>query len=263
MLKKKSIGIALAGALALVASGAAFAAPVNVGGVVFNPDQTFNPIFQATNFRETSVTTAGQTLLGYGMITNLNNEYPTQFCPGCDLTFTFSYTVKDVNGQQVVFDGGALNFYVVQNFNVNDPSSAMGTTPWLTLTGHTYPFIGYSTDGTLYSTVTGPVGAPTTASGFGLLDVSGGMAGKFFDTNSQTDGSDFLLNSSFQLATGNDICTGAGGTGTCYPIAGQGGLTGLATTPVPEPGEMGLLGLGLAILGFFIQRRRKEADGRA
>lgn len=261
MLKKKSIGIALACALALGAwSESTLATPINVGGIHFDPSQTFNPIFQATNFRETSVTTAGETLLGYGMVTNLNNESPSVFCPGCDFTFTFTYNVKQVNGLQVVFDGGALNFYVVSSFDVNNPSSAMGTTPWLTLTGHNIPPpVSFLTNGTLFSTVfSGTVGNPTGASGFGYLDVGGGLAGHYFDTNGQLDGSDFFLNSSFQVATGNNICTGPLGTGTCYPIAGQGGLTGLAK-PLPEPGEISLLGVGLGILGFMLRRRSKEA----
>jgi hypothetical protein len=32
---------------------------------------------------------------------------------------------------------------------------------------------------------------------------------------------------------------------------------------VPEPGELGLLGLGLGALGFMVRRRRKEAARRA
>jgi hypothetical protein len=31
---------------------------------------------------------------------------------------------------------------------------------------------------------------------------------------------------------------------------------------VPEPGEVGLLGLGVGLLGFFMWRRRKESNGR-
>ena len=89
----------------------------------------------------------------------------------------------------------------------------------------------------------------------------------FLDSNSVDDGiggfADFNLSSSFSFfpastcptVTTNldDICA--------YPIQGNGSLVGRTVT-VPEPGEVGLLGLGLGVLGFFMWRRRKETDGR-
>lgn len=266
MLKKKSIGSAVVCALALAASGAAFATPVNVDGVMWDTSGGTALTIQALNFRESSVSNVGDVLTGYGQIGAINGN--TSFCSGCDLTFTFQYTVSNINtsgtNPQVVFDNGSVNFFVdaANSFKVTDPTTASAGTPWLSLAGHTAPYSGFTAPGQLgqlYSTIVGPISAPQNgSSGFGLLDVMGGPAAPWVNTNAQFDGADFSLNSSFQNVP-EGICS----DGTCYPILGQGGLVGATATAVPEPGELGLLGLGLGFLGFFIWRRRKEADGHA
>ncbi|MGH9440160.1 MAG: PEP-CTERM sorting domain-containing protein [Terriglobia bacterium] len=286
MSKKNIIGIAVAAALALGASGVALATPVNVDGVVFDPAQTNNPILQSINFRESSVSSTSPTLTGYGVIASLNGVSPVNvppgiFCPGCSLTFTFTYTYLSpppgAPANLAEFTNGTINFYVVPDsansgtgFQVSNPSSATYGKPWLTLSGKTIPLAdlpqpqaNWYEDGQLYAQIFGgSVSSPGNgSSGFGYLDVTGGTAGKYFKTGSQLDGTDLFLNSSFQVASGNNICQ----AGICYPIAGQGGLTGLLMMPVavPEPGELGLLGLGLGMLGFFGWRRRKEAEEKA
>jgi len=265
MLTKKSIGIAFVTALALGASGAALATPMTVGGVTWDPSSGFDLKIQALDLRETSIAKMGDVLTGYGKIGSINSTDQTTFCPGCELTFTFSYTVSNVSGQQVVLDNGTLNFYVGApgGFDEANPPTASLGTPWLTLTGHTNPFIGFATVGQLYSTVVGPVSAPQEgSSGHGLLDATGGIAMPFVDTNTQVDGADFFLSSGFSfdpfsLCTApttdlDNICT--------YPIVGTGTLSGKSVTSVPEPGEIGLLGLGLGALALLIRRRRKEAE---
>jgi hypothetical protein len=283
MLNKKILGAALVGALALGASAAAFATPINVGGVVFDPDSPLDLSIDALNFREASVTQVGDVLTGYGKIGSINGTDPDVFCPGCDLTFTFQYTVQSIDpvGQitQVVFNAGTIQFYVddSMSFNVQDPTTSGIGTEWLTMTGHPSAVNGYTlpdqAGGELYSTVFGTVANPGNGSnGYGVLDATGGPVAGYFDTNQVADGlggfADFSINSSFlvKLVNGcsstpssdpNDICH--------YPISGTAFVIGNSMLPVsvPEPGELGLLGLGLGALGFMVRRRRKEASRRA
>jgi hypothetical protein len=270
MWKKKTIRAALACALALGAwSGTTFATPTYVGGVWIDPDSPLDLSIQALNFREASVSQVGDVLTGYGVIGAINGNFNQgQFCPGCNLNFTFQYTVADIDASGanplIVFNNGFVNFYVdnTSSFNVLDPTTAGIGSLWLSLSGHTAPRTGYGTLGELYSSVNGTPGNPTLGSfGFGLLDVTGGAASYFTDTNTMDDGiggfADFSLNSSFQY-DGAGIC----GNNTCYPISGQGGLLGSSVT-VPEPGTIGMLGLGLGFLGLALRRRRKDSDDLA
>ncbi len=272
MLNKKSIGAALVCALALGASGAALATPINVDGVHWDSSSPFDLTIQSLNLRESSVSAVGDVLTGYGQIGSINGD--NDFCSGCDLTFTFSYTVSSITGNQVVFNDGSFQFYVqgANTYNQADPTSVNGT-PWVTLTGHTAPRTGFvDPNGQLYATVNGTISDPTLGSGgFGLADATGGPAMPWLNSNSVTDGiggwADFSLSSSFQeqpastcssvTSDPNDICH--------YPIEGNGSLTGntMLPVPVPEPTELGLLGLGLGAVGFFFWRRRKEFEGQA
>ena len=270
MWKKKTIGTALACALALGAwSGSALATPVTVGGITWDPADGSDLNIQAFNFRESSVAGVGDVLTGYGQIGQINGD--TTFCSGCSLTFTFEYTLSAIEGDalnpKVIFDNGSLNFFVDAGgtFDVADPTTAGIGTAWLTLSGHTAPFTGFTALGQLYSSINGAVSAPGALSGgFGLLDATGGPAAVWMDTNSRADGADFDLSSSFSTkpyaqcesvsADPTDICH--------YPILGAGTLTGQSLA-VPEPGTIGMLGLGLGFLGLALRRRRKESDDLA
>ncbi len=271
MLTKKRIATALAFACALGVSGMASATMVDVNGVHWDSSSPFDLTIQSLNLRETSVTNVGDVLTGYGQIGSINGN--NSFCTGCDLTFTFTYTVHSITGNQVVFDMGSFQFYTqaAGSFNFGDPNS-VGGTPWVTLTGHTAPRTGFvDPNGQLYATINGTVTNPTIGSGgFGLVDATTGPATSFLDSNFWADGlggfADFQLSSSFQTFPANgcgttpstnldDICA--------YPIEGNGSLIGRTATAVPEPAELGLFGVGLGLLGFFMWRRRKESSDRA
>ncbi|MFC5583237.1 PEP-CTERM sorting domain-containing protein [Rhodanobacter terrae] len=270
MLKNKRIVVALACALALGAwSGSTLATPVTVGGITWDPASGADLTVQALNFRESSVAAVGNILTGYGQIGSINGS--TTFCTSCDLTFTFQYTLSAIEGTalnpKVVFDAGSLNFYVAPagSFNTENPTTAGIGTPWLTLSGHTAPFSGFTAVGQLYSNINGAVSAPGQLSGgFGLVDATGGPAAHFMDTNSQPDGADFSLSSAFSTFPDKSCTsTSTNPASICYyPIVGAGTLTG-RTLAVPEPGPAGMLGLGLAFVGLLTWRRNKEAEGRA
>lgn len=271
MLMKKSIGVALACALALGAwSGSTLATSINVDGVVWDPSSPLDVTIQAANFREASISKVGDVLTGYGEIATFNGTTQGTFCPGCDLNFTFQYTVSNITGNQVEFSPGSISFFVdhTNGFNVLNPTTAGVGTPWLTLSGHTGAVVGFGGTAQLFATVLGPISHPTVGSnGIGFLDATGGDAAKFFQTHTQDDGlggfADFTFNSEFleKIVRGCSSTPSSDPANVChYPVQGTGTLIGRT---VPEPGEMGLLGLGLAVLGLLIGRRRKEGEGRA
>ncbi len=280
MFKKTSIGAALACALALGAfSGAALATPVSVGGINWNTSSPFDLRFDTLNLNETQVDAPGDVLTGYGQVGSINQS--TNFCvvAGCNLTFQFQYTVTSLGptgaggSLQAIFDLGSINFFVSNpgSYDASNPMSAGYGTPWLTLTGHTGAVTGFAGTGQLFSNINGPNAAEPTnnSGGNGYLDATGGAAAPYFQTATKSDGNggftDFTFSSSFQFV----IPDGCGGvvssdpTSYChYPIGGTADLRGDSTVPVPEPGPAGLLGVGLAVLGLLLGRRRKEA-GRA
>ena len=268
MLMKKSIGVALACALALGAwSGSALATPVNVNGVQWNTSDPLYLTINSFNLRETQIKAVGDVLTGYGQIGSIDGN--NGFCSGCDLTFTFTYTVQSINGNQVVFNAGSYQFYTqaAGSFHTTNPSS-VGGTPWVTLAGHTSKSATFTDNvGQLFATVVGTVSAPTNGSGgFGLVDATAGPASGFLQFDNVADGlggfADLNLNSSFLFKPSNGCGSiSPNPANVChYPITGTGELT---ATKVPEPGALGMLGVGLSALGFAIWRRRKETDERA
>lgn len=263
MISKKGLVIGLAAALAVGVSGVASATMINVDGVSWDPTSILDLQIHGLNMRESSVSAVGDVLHGYGQVGSINGN--TGFCASCDLAFNFDYTVKDITGNQVVFELGTVNFLVqpAGTFSETNPASAFTGTPWLTLTGHTGFLVDFTTTGTLFSTINGTISQPQSGSnGQGFLDATGGPAAKYMQTHTQADGlggfADFSINSSF-LFDGINICA----DGICYPINGTANLIGKSRMVVPEPGALGMLGLGMGMLGVFFWRRRKEADNQA
>jgi hypothetical protein len=254
---KKTI---LGAAVALAMAGQAHAIPINVGGVVWDPDAVsltdsdftarfeFNQWFTSAANQVPDVDGAaanyanainpgtvglGDTLQGVGEIFKLNGvNYGNTasltggaFCPSCELTFTFGgFSINGVN----TLSNGWLRIYVddTPDWDVTQTSAAGAS------------------DGTLFLELRAGAntfnsnGGFSSGSLFSYFDAVDGIALSNFDTNT-VFGFDFLSSASASFFQ-NVIATSTG------QINGN---------SIPEPGSLALAGLGL--LGLGALRRRK------
>lgn len=244
----------VASAAAALTFGASYAAPVNVGGVVWEPGSFFD--FTSTDSMiENIVGQVGDELRGYAKVNTLNGTDQSVFCPGCELTYAFSgYTVSNVAADgSLTFTGGVINVYVDNspNYNAMTQSTAVDGVLFLSLTGHSYTLDGLT--GTLHSDAT-PTSPTVQGHGEGFLDVSGGIAAAYFNTNPFDTGSglaDLSFTSSFQLLPNGPFQSDDGVT---YSMFGSNDLQG-RTQAVPEPGVLSLL--SIALFGFGVLTRRR------
>ena len=195
-MKANKLNVAVGAVLAMTAFGAgvAHAAPINVGGVVFDPDSLFDFTSQ-TNMFETTAFQTGDVISGYGQVNTLNATNQSTFCPTCELTYEFNgYTLVDLNPSdpttgisptgQFDFTGGWFNLYVdnAPNFDSLDKSTAQDGDLWLQMTGANG---GWTAPITLSGNATGSNAAGLTGQGVGYLDVIGGLAAGNLNTNGQ------------------------------------------------------------------------------
>ncbi len=242
MLRKTLLTVGLGLSLTMAAS--VQAAPTNVHGVIIDPDAPSDLTIRS----DTMTQDFGSLplLSGFGLITNLNTTNAGVFCPGCELTFTYSgysQTAGSLVPPLAEFNGGMVNIYrdVSQDFVGNGTfAQASNGVLWLSLTGHEITSVLGGVDSTLF--VSAP---PSGATGTGFLDVAGGAAAAYFDTN--TVGGTGNTNADFDFQ--NSF------TGTSGFTLGSGNVSGDTQVPVSEPESLVLLGIGL--LGAIAVRRRK------
>lgn len=240
-------------AAGLLTTSAAQASFINVGGVVWDPDQVTDGLLKNTDFTANGTVTENAidiangilNVTGWGKISYLNNTDPNQsdFCPTCELTYTFTMSLESLTATgptsaDFLFKDLLVNVFVDNAKNyANNFATANDGVLWLALKGNGYLSGSGNNIGT----------GSDTGSGDALLDVIGGLAKGNFDTNTRLNGADLVFSSSFQ-----PVVDGSGN-----PTGLLKGTADLSGNSIPEPGSLALAGLGL--LGLAFGRRRKFA----
>jgi len=227
--------------LALVS--VANATPINVSGVMIEMGSQFK---NGVTYID-SPTTIGEVVRGVGQINEVRNEQGSVIWADGDngVELNFYYTGLTRVFQQPILNsvvygdiGGQIHMYTqaVGSFNPTGDwvidSAAIGLGDmFLSLYGHVNPDTSYTFAG---------IQNHTTNSGSGLLDIVGGAAAEYFDTNTLFDGSDVSLNYS-----ADNIATAG------YTYSGS---IDAAVFGIPAPST---LLLGMAGIMTLASRRRK------
>jgi hypothetical protein len=244
-------------------------AQVNIGGLTLDE----GPIFEVASIYENVVTAVGQTLRGFGEVTQINGVQIGELCAGCELTFRFdNYLVTSLAPDAITFSGGLINFYLGfggdNDFNplasassAADLAAATNGSVFLSLAGHDIDAAGNT-----FSGAGNNIGGVNAAgNGAGLADVIGGLAAAAFDTNSIASSfggqADVQLGSSFSnvFLPHPAECSGAAATTGPSCLSGSADFRGAIAAPIPEPSTYALMFAGLGVMGFLARRRRQQA----
>lgn len=254
LLLKKMLAVA-----AVAISATACATPINVGGVVWDPDRADNPKdFSANTSAIMQFQNEVGGIHGYGLLNAINGVTAnSDYCPGCQLALTYGgFNLITGNAVQRTYSGGWANVYVLSGSsvvsdinNTNEATISANGALFLTLVGHEINGVSLTGISTFENLVL------KTATGTGQYDVVNeshgetalvGLANKYFDTNAMVDASDFT--SSVSFTSFNTTNRSAFGSGT---------FTG-DSMAIPEPGSFALMGLGmLGLIGTRSTRKQK------
>lgn len=248
----------------------------NIGGINVPMGMgTFNGGGYETELLGTSASDyIGQTISGFGSInqftsgsTNVTGSTIPSICAtaGCTLSYQFGgFTVTNAVATgtpgvyQLSFTGGFVNlFYQSTTPTTFDYTNSGNGTPWLTLTAGAY-------DATLNNGTNGSyslIGSNVYPGGYGsgYLNVSspyGATANEWFNTNSIETGGGFSPWSIGNFADVSYSSISGLPTGKSpYTLANV--VTG-SYYAVPEPSDLGMMGLGLLIVGMLGLRMRQS-----
>lgn len=272
------MAVALFGALGI---GASTAHAITVQGIDFTPAANFEFMEIAESEQSGNgngiIDAIGERLHGIVRVTSITDGNGNQTWGdgdgGRELTGYFhDYVVTeivDVGGKRYIgFSGGVLDIYSDNspNFERNgsqadDIAKAIDSdfaTPWLSLVGSRLLSDGSPlTDPGQNVTLRAEIGQLTfvgTVSGSGLLDVAGGAAAPYLDTNQ------FIACDATQQIcdTADKTFTSSGQTDVTnstrpWAAVGTGEIQDFA---IPEPGSLALMGLAVSAIAMVRRRRR-------
>lgn len=244
--------------------GTAQAGPVNIGGVIWDPNSNFDFSSVDSMIETVAAPVIGETIQGYARITTLNNKTQAEFCPGCEVTYVFyDYEITAIDPVTGAFTwtDGKIDVYVdnTPNWDGDLASTASDGVLFLALEGATHLDVATGNVGTLHSDPTPAAGTNVQGDGRGFLNVVGGLAAGNFDTDFYTIATDaagtlgtadLSFTSSFQRIPGGSFTSD---DGVEYGLFGGNDLRG---NTVPAPATIALS--GLALLGMGIIRRRRQ-----
>jgi hypothetical protein len=225
---------------------------------------------------ETLVTKTGDILSGVFTVSSITNgafqstytgygNGTSTFLAGVFTGFNLANidSVSTPNHTLLSFTGGSLSYYVSNTDNVGiNPSAGVAADLAAVQSGQlwaAFDAIAGINGFTLVIDITGTPGAFTGAStNFVFLDVAAipGLAGAFFDSNTQIDSNGIARDMSFSgtasAFTGNNPCT------TDFFVCGS-NTAKSQVLPVPEPITLSLFGAGLAGAAAIRRRKAKKA----
>lgn len=252
----------------LLSTAAAFAVPTaTVDGVTIPIDSASGgAVFTVQVDNETKIVNVGDVLQGVGLVTQIKDNpsntttylqpCATVGCSGTFLTDVFQgLTVRSIvsgaTGFDVYLTGGTLNYYVQHTLpnlatgsQATDITNGSSGTLWLSLT----PAVFDSFGDTMHIFVPGNSlsNFSTNAQGDAFLNVVGGDAAHFFNTNTFATGFNNTFADLSFIGNANQSQCGD------FPVCGS---DDLHANTVPEPASLAILGVGLFIMGWSLRRK--------